>query len=114
MVVVIILSSLLNAIYFFRVIEQAYLKKAPVAERENLLRIKSLNFPQQCLVPIVVFRSLHFGVVGILNEPLVSNILLMAFPGGGLLMSMEFLLAYRSSLGNFDFFSGGSINYVNR
>ncbi|HHY05921.1 MAG TPA: monovalent cation/H+ antiporter subunit D family protein [Clostridia bacterium] len=82
-VVVIILSSLLNAIYFFRVIEQAYLKKAPVAEREKFVEDKKPELPATMLVPIVVLGACIL-VVGILNEPLVSNILLMAFPGGGL------------------------------
>lgn len=82
-VVVIILSSLLNAIYFFRVIEQAYLKKAPVAESEKGVENKKAELPATMLVPIVVLGACIL-VVGILNEPLVSNILLSAFPGGGL------------------------------
>ena len=82
-VVVIVLSSLLNAIYFFRVIENAYLKKAPVAGKEIRGEKKKAELPIPMLVPLVVL-GVSILLVGILNEPLISNILQYAFPGGGL------------------------------
>lgn len=83
-VVVIILSSLLNAIYFFRVIEQAYLKKAPAVEDDasNVVFIKR-ELPVTMMIPIVIL-GLGILILGILNEPLISNILQCAFPGGGI------------------------------
>lgn len=78
-VVIIIISSLLNAIYFFRVIENIYLKKASEPSEE----VKgSLELPLQMLVPIVVL-GLGILVIGIFNEQIVSQVLLYALPGGG-------------------------------
>lgn len=125
-VAVIILSSLLNAIYFFRVIEQAYMRKAPAssgggtienavaenianrgivaesifaentvrenlvrenADRENIVRrnagFRGRELPATMLIPIVVL-GLGILAMGILNEPIVTNILQHALPGGGL------------------------------
>ncbi|MGI6145282.1 MAG: complex I subunit 5 family protein [Peptococcia bacterium] len=87
-VVVIVLSSLLNAVYFFRVIENAYLKKASaevVAKIESsagCVGYSKKELPLAMMVPIVVM-SAGILLLGILNEPLVTNILLIAFPGGG-------------------------------
>ncbi|MDN5323806.1 MAG: multicomponent Na+:H+ antiporter subunit [Clostridia bacterium] len=78
-VVIIIISSLLNAIYFFRVIENIYLKKSSEPSEE----VKgSLELPLQMLVPIVVL-GLGILVIGIFNEQIVSQVLLYALPGGG-------------------------------
>lgn len=90
--VVIILSSLLNAIYFFRVIEQAYLKKAPlesVSVNENIacsvacVGYNKKELPLTIMVPLVVLGA-GILILGIFNEPLISNILQYAFPGGGI------------------------------
>lgn len=81
-VFVIILSSLLNAIYFFRVIEQAYLKKGSSPVEEEVHQAGP-ELPWTMLVPLVVL-GLSILLVGIFNGPLVSNFLLTAFPGGGL------------------------------
>ncbi|KJS85501.1 MAG: hypothetical protein JM58_08680 [Peptococcaceae bacterium BICA1-8] len=79
-VVVIIISSLLNAVYFFRIIENAYMKKAspPLADKAS----STLELPLQMLVPIVVL-GLGILVLGIFNEQLVSQVLQYAIPGGG-------------------------------
>lgn len=89
-VVVIILSSLLNAIYFFRVIEQAFMRKASAASQGNNTEIAIANkgvrekeLPVTMLIPIVVL-GLGILLMGILNEPIVTNILQYALPGGGL------------------------------
>ncbi|QNB47063.1 NADH/ubiquinone/plastoquinone (complex I) [Thermanaerosceptrum fracticalcis] len=79
-IVVIILSSLLNAVYFFRVIEHVYMKKAePKATEENG---GGRELPVAMLVPIVLL-GVGILVIGVLNEPIVTQILQYALPGGG-------------------------------
>ncbi|MGI6226337.1 MAG: monovalent cation/H+ antiporter subunit D family protein [Peptococcales bacterium] len=80
-VVIIIISSLLNAIYFFRVIENIYMKKAP-KEAKDKVTGGALELPMQMLVPIVVL-GLSILVIGIFNEPLVAQFIQFAIPGGG-------------------------------
>jgi len=89
-VVVIILSSLLNAIYFFRVIEEAYLKKASAETAGEKIGLSTgcvgfnkKELPIALMVPIVVLGA-GVLILGILNEPLITNILQYAFPGGGI------------------------------
>lgn len=86
-IVVIIISSLLNAIYFFRVIEQAYMKKQETGkDADNEIRSEGkkrrMELPATMLIPIIV---LAIGVlaVGILNGPIVEQILQYSVPGGG-------------------------------
>lgn len=80
-VVIIILSSLLNAIYFFRVLENVYMKKAP-KEVPDKASGGMFELPMQMLVPIVVL-GLGILVVGIFNEPIVAQFIQFAIPGGG-------------------------------
>jgi multicomponent Na+:H+ antiporter subunit D len=106
--VVIILSSLLNALYFFRVLEQVYLRRAndqyPQARQagrvgqvgqytserqyrsEGQLGLKKqgVELPYAMLIPIVVL-GVSIVVIGLFNETLVSALLQYMFPGGGLL-----------------------------
>jgi len=80
-VVVIIISSLLNAVYFFRILENVYMKKAPQEVKDNN-NGGMFELPLQMLVPIVVL-GLGILVLGIFNEQLVSQVLQYAIPGGG-------------------------------
>ena len=79
-IVVIVLSSLLNAIYFFRVIENIYMKER--IEVREIRTSKPLELPLNMLVPIVVL-GLGILVLGIFNESIVTQILQYAIPGGG-------------------------------
>ena len=81
-VVVIIISSLLNAVYFFRVIENIYMKKASEEAKDKDKGKGMFELPLQMLVPIVVL-GLGILVLGILNEPIVSQVIQFAIPGGG-------------------------------
>jgi multicomponent Na+:H+ antiporter subunit D len=82
-VAIIILSSLLNAIYFFRVLENVYMRKADQEIKE--VKDKDLRgafeLPLQMLVPIVVL-GLGILILGVLNEPIVAQIIQFAIPGG--------------------------------
>ncbi|MBE0467153.1 MAG: monovalent cation/H+ antiporter subunit D family protein [Candidatus Desulforudis sp.] len=81
-VAVLIASSLLTAIYFFRAIEFAYLKgkKPEEVPAEAVLPARAgLELPVRMLVPILV---LGVGVVllGLFNEQLVTNVIQYALP----------------------------------
>ncbi len=77
-IIVIIISSLLNAVYFFRVIEHVYMKKATP---EMKIPEKGGELPVAMLVPIVVLGA-GILIIGILNEPIATQILQYALPGG--------------------------------
>jgi multicomponent Na+:H+ antiporter subunit D len=78
-VVVIILSSLLNLLYFFRVIENIYLKKG---EEPKVMRPRGPELPLSMLIPILVL-SIGVIVIGLSNEQIVTQVLQYALPGGG-------------------------------
>ena len=76
-IVVIVISSLLNAVYFFRIIEFAFMKEALVELKSQLK--SRLELPLTMLVPIIVLSILVL-VLGIFNEELVSTVLFYALP----------------------------------
>lgn len=78
-VVVIILSSLLNLIYFFRVIENIYMQKT---EKAQVTTWEKPELPWSMLIPILVL-SLGIIVLGLSNEQIVTQVLQYALPGGG-------------------------------
>ena len=80
-VIIIIISSLLNAVYFFRILENVYMKK-PINEIKDRKQGGMFELPLQMLVPIIVL-GLGILILGILNEPIVSQIIQYAIPGGG-------------------------------
>ena len=80
-VVIIILSSLLNAVYFFRVLENVYMKKADKEVEDKNIGGR-FELPLQMLVPIIVL-GLGILILGILNEPIVTQVIQFAIPGGG-------------------------------
>jgi len=80
-VAIIIISSLLNALYFFRILENVYMRKGS-EEVPDKNPGGVMELPLQMLVPIVVL-GLGILVLGILNEPIVSQLIQFAIPGGG-------------------------------
>jgi len=76
-IVIIVISSILNAVYFFRIIEFAFMKEA-VTELKSQLKSK-LELPLTMLVPIVVLSFLVLAL-GIFNEELVTTVLFYALP----------------------------------
>ncbi|MDD4047416.1 MAG: monovalent cation/H+ antiporter subunit D family protein [Clostridia bacterium] len=82
--VVIIVSSLLNAIYFFRVIEQAYMRKASTEDEKENEKVDSkkgwFELPVTMLIPIILF-GVGILAMGIFNEPIVSNVVKFAVQG---------------------------------
>ncbi|ACA60648.1 complex I subunit 5 family protein [Candidatus Desulforudis audaxviator] len=84
-VAVLVVSSLLTAVYFFRVIENAYLKGLPQpgarAERPvppGARRFR-LELPASMLVPILVL-GIGVVVLGLFNEQIISNVIQYALP----------------------------------
>ena len=78
---VILVSSLLNAVYFFRIIEKIYLK-SPIIDKNRLNddHIKKDEAVPSMLIPTLTFA---FGliVLGILNAEIVTQIYKM-MPAG--------------------------------
>ena len=85
-IVVIILSSLLNAVYFFRVIENSFIKKHAGDNQVMEDRLKNKKgfweLPTAMLIPIVVL-GVGILLLGIFNEQIVSQVLQYTLPGGG-------------------------------
>ncbi len=76
-IVVIVVSSVLNAVYFFRIIEFAFLNKE---EKERKCKIQSrFELPLSMLMPIVVMTLLVLAL-GIFNADFVSAILTSVVP----------------------------------
>ena len=85
-VVVLALSSLLNLLYFFPVIENAYLRKkggrAGAADAAAANEGEGMELPAAMLAPIIILASLIL-VLGLFNEKIISQILILSVPGGG-------------------------------
>ncbi|MCL2437432.1 MAG: hypothetical protein FWD00_05280 [Clostridiales bacterium] len=75
-VVVIAFGSLLSAIYFFKTIEQVWLKKT------DQVKPPGLELPLALLVPIMI-TGVGVLVLGIFNEPIVTHVLQAMLPGRG-------------------------------
>ena len=86
-VAVLIASSLLTAVYFFRVIEFAYLRQPNPAEetdkpeKEDKALPGRWELPPAMLVPIVI---LGIGILtaGVFSEKIVANLIQFALPWG--------------------------------
>ena len=80
-IVIILASSLMSAIYFFRVIEHAYYKKAQNPDGTDVEAPPRQELPASMLVPIA---TLGLGVLflGLFSESIISNVLVHALPGG--------------------------------
>ncbi|MDI6778720.1 MAG: monovalent cation/H+ antiporter subunit D family protein [Bacteroidota bacterium] len=76
-VFVIGLSSLLNVIYFFRILEKMYLKKSSPENND----VKMKEAPASMLIPTLIF-ALAVIVFGLLNAFIVDYIIKLATPQG--------------------------------
>lgn len=77
-IAIIILSSLLNAIYFFRVIEKMFIN--PAEDLKEVHKQKgALELPWQMVLPLLVM-GLGILALGLCNEPIVTSILQFALP----------------------------------
>lgn len=79
-IVVIILSSLLNAVYFFRIIENVYLRKE--TETEHIPVVNKVELPVTMLVPILILGA-GILLIGVFNEQIITQVIQYAVPGGG-------------------------------
>lgn len=79
-IVVIVLSSLLNAVYFFRIIENVYLRKG--TGTEDTPAIRKLELPITMLVPILLLGA-GILLIGVFNEQIIAQVIQYAVPGGG-------------------------------
>ena len=78
-VAVLIGSSLLSAVYFFRVIEWAYLR-APECSATSAIRHQDL--PVQMLMPILLLAT-SVLLLGLFNQTVISHVIQYALPQGG-------------------------------
>lgn len=77
-VAVLVLSSLLNAVYFFRVMENVFVNPAPALKEVNPPAGK-LELPLQMLIPIIVM-GVGILVLGFCNASIVDSIIKLGLP----------------------------------
>ncbi|MFZ5943944.1 MAG: complex I subunit 5 family protein [Bacillota bacterium] len=82
-IAVIIISSLLNLAYFFRIIENIFMRKKSEEDVTEVKTAKTFELPVTMLLPIVVL-GLGILVIGIYNEQIVTQVLQFAVPGVGI------------------------------
>ena len=94
-VVVLIMSSLLAVVYFFRVIEWAYFRRAHPLDSEDdpqdnvdgtLAELPTLlrqELPVQMLMPILVLAT-SVILLGLFNQTIITHVIQYAIPPGGL------------------------------
>jgi multicomponent Na+:H+ antiporter subunit D len=80
---VILVSSLLNAVYFFRIIEKVYMKSPGdhAAKEEPAVKFGSVEPALSMLVPTIVFAVLLIGL-GLFNALIVTRLILPMLPPG--------------------------------
>ncbi|HXE81524.1 MAG TPA: proton-conducting transporter membrane subunit, partial [Vicinamibacterales bacterium] len=77
--VVLVVSSLLSAVYMFRVIERAYLETSP----ERLPTTPQAGeAPAGMLAPMIALAAAVM-LLGVFTEPVVTNVIALALPPGG-------------------------------
>jgi multicomponent Na+:H+ antiporter subunit D len=77
-VVALVLSSLLNAVYFFHVIEVAYLRQPETTERSAAL-LPRHELPVRMLMPILILAT-SVVLFGFLNQTVVNQVIHYALP----------------------------------
>ena len=79
---VILLSSLLNAVYFFRILEKIYFKPidGQKTDKEDL-ELKANEAPLSMLIPTLVLAGALFAL-GLLNAIIVKGVLMKILPPG--------------------------------
>jgi multicomponent Na+:H+ antiporter subunit D len=81
-VVALVLSSLLTAVYLFRIVERAYLH-APCEGNESLARARGrLELPGGILAPILVL-GVAVLLLGVFNQAIVTHLITLAIPASG-------------------------------
>ena len=75
-VAVLILSSLLGAIYFFRIIEKLFMEREKISDEENNMRTekKGKELPWQMLVPLIVVVAAVI-LIGLFNAYIAGDVL---------------------------------------
>lgn len=76
---VLIASSLLNAVYFFRVIETVFINKDAELTEVRPAGPWKFELPLSMLVPIVLFGIIIIAI-GVLNAPIVNDVLSLGLP----------------------------------
>jgi multicomponent Na+:H+ antiporter subunit D len=83
-VAVILISSLLNALYFFRVIENAYFEgvhgHSQKEAMDGIAKVRE-EVPLSMLIPIILLAA-GILLLGLFNERIISGILVFALPPG--------------------------------
>lgn len=74
-----VLSSLLNAVYFFRIIEQSYLRTSDKTPSPDVAAASRQELPIPMLTPILILAT---GVLllGLLNYTVVAHVIQYALP----------------------------------
>jgi multicomponent Na+:H+ antiporter subunit D len=80
-VAVILASSLLNALYFFRVIENVYFEVSQGGLKEEPAGDPVREVPLSMLTPIILLAA-GILLLGLYNERIISGILVLALPRG--------------------------------
>ncbi|MCK4835430.1 MAG: monovalent cation/H+ antiporter subunit D family protein [Candidatus Aminicenantes bacterium] len=80
---VILVSSLLNAVYFFRILEKIYLKPLASTNRDSTLNesITKIEAPFSMLIPTLVL-AIAIIILGLLNAFIVKGIIEKIIPAG--------------------------------
>lgn len=78
---VILISSLLNGAYFFRVLENMYLKEAPTDDQSKNALPASLEVGRRMLIPTLIM-AIALLAFGLLNVFIVNEIILLMTPRG--------------------------------
>ena len=76
-VAVLVISTLLNAIYFFRVMENVFVN--PPANLKEINPVGKFELPLQMLIPIVIF-GVAILALGVYNGVLVNEIVKLGLP----------------------------------
>ena len=80
-VLVLVLSSVLSMVYFFRVLEVAYLRQPAGPVRVLQVRPRCPELPWSMLLPIVVLATLVV-LLGVCNQVIVTQVIQYALPRG--------------------------------
>jgi multicomponent Na+:H+ antiporter subunit D len=80
-VAALILSSLLNAVYFFRVLEKMYMKPSEAEKALNASEVARADAPGSMLLPMFILAA-GILVLGIFNAYIVTTFIMPMIPSG--------------------------------
>lgn len=81
-VMVLISSSLLSVVYFFRLIEWAYLRQPKTVNNSENPRLAQRELPLQMLMPILILAA-GIIILGLFNQTIITHVIHHALPQGG-------------------------------